>query len=96
MRVSLFVGSGYLSMRRRKSFSAINANQSRFPQRHIELQMYRVVYEHLRPPERSRWDLLGSPSPHIDFSRVYETVLWKETTWPSYRDTGEGRQKHSG
>jgi hypothetical protein len=64
-------------MGRRKAFSAINANQSCFPQRHIELQVYRVVYEHLRSPERSRRNLLGSPSPHIDFSRIYKTVLWK-------------------
>ena len=54
--------------------------------------MHRMVYEHLRSPESARRNLLGSPSPHVDFSRVYKTVLWKETTGLSYQDTGKGRQ----
>lgn len=50
--------------------------------------MHRMVYEHLRSPESTRRNLLGSPSPHVDFSRVYKTVFWKETTWLAYQDTG--------
>jgi hypothetical protein len=50
--------------------------------------MHRVVYEHLRSPESARRNLLGSPSPHVNFSRVYKTVLWKETTGFSYQDKG--------
>lgn len=88
--------SSYLSMGRRKAFSAVDADQSCFAQGHVELQVDRVVYEHLRSPECARWNLLGSPSPHVDFSRVYETVLWKETTWLSYQGMKEGRQQHSG
>lgn len=85
--------SGYLCMWRRKAFSAIDANQSCLSQGHIEFQMHRMVYEHLRSPESARRNLLRSPSPHVDFSGVYETVLWKETTGLSYQDTGKGRQK---
>lgn len=89
-------GAGYLCMRRRKAFPAINADQSRLSQGHIEFQVHGMVYEHLGSPESARRDLLGRPSPHVDFSRVYKTVFGKETTGLSYQDTGKGGQKHLG